>query len=417
MSEQVYDAEAERAIIAAAIARPQYMPRLLELEPADFYDRHNALLLATVAALYNAGNNVEVAMIRAKLTELGQMDSFGAENIEALRDDIRFAVTYNFDWMLSKVLDLSKKRKLAALGLKITEAAGVVANTTDDIVGRIERAVSEISRDRGGKAVSVTDVCGDDILASEPYQTTGLSGLDEILMGLFGGQLVIIGARPGVGKSAIALQMSEHMSAAGRVLFVSLEMPRKQIVRRMITRKTGIGANKIRAGRMSGFDVEAAEAARTEIGRAFKNIVIVDNLFDFYGIVNTIKKQHYEHGLTCVVIDYLQLIRMKNADKRYLQIGEMTATLKGLSMKLNIPIVVLSQLNRVAENKIPELSELRESGNIEQDADVVIFPHRPNMKEPKVDLIVAKNRDGSIGFRKLYFAADTLTFRSADDVE
>ena len=117
------------------------------------------------------------------------------------------------------------------------------------------------------------------------------------------------------------------------------------------------------------------------------------------------------------MIDYLQLCRMKSAEKRYLQLGEMTATLKAMSIKYALPIVVLSQLSRIAENKTPELSELRESGNIEQDADVVIFPHRPNMKEGKVDLIIAKNRDGSIGFKKLFFNAPRLTFNSMADVE
>jgi replicative DNA helicase len=331
-----------------------------------------------------------------------------------------YAVTYNFDWMFEKVLDLSKKRKLAALGTKIVDAASTHGTTTDELVERIDRAVSEINRDRSAKAVSVSEVAAggeSGFVEAEKYLTTGFHDLDQILLGLFGGQLIIIGARPGVGKSAFALQMAEHVAREGRVLFFSLEMPKKQIIRRMITRRTGIPANAMRSGNISGDQRREVQATLREIEKDYKNLIVIDNTTDFYTIVNTAKKQYDQHGLACIMIDYLQLCRIKSAEKRYLQLGEMMATLKAMSIKYALPIVVLSQLSRIAENKTPELSELRESGNIEQDADVVIFPHRPNMKEGKVELIIAKNRDGSIGFKKLFFNAPRLTFASMTDVE
>lgn len=420
MAEIIHDADAERAIIATAIQRNTYMSRLLELEPTDFYSHENALLLSIMRDLYNSGETVDIPVIKATLVQRGKTETFDAKKIDDLHDDVMYAVTYNFDWMFDKVLDLSKKRKLAALGTKIVDAASTHGTTTDELVERIDRAVSEINRDRSAKAVSVSEVAagGDSgFVEAEKYLTTGFPDLDQILLGLFGGQLIIIGARPGVGKSAFALQMAEHIAREGRVLFFSLEMPKKQIIRRMITRRTGIPANAMRSGNISGDQRREVQATLREIEKDYKNLIVIDNATDFYTIVNTAKKQYDQYGLSCIMIDYLQLCRMKSAEKRYLQLGEMTATLKAMSIKYGLPIVVLSQLGRIAENKTPELSELRESGNIEQDADVVIFPHRPNMKEGKVELIIAKNRDGSIGFKKLFFNAPRLTFASMTDVE
>lgn len=416
----IHDADAERAIIATAIQRNTYLSRLLELEPTDFYSPENALLLSIMRDLYNSGETVDIPVIKATLVQRGKTETFDAKKIDDLHDDVMYAVTYNFDWMFDKVLDLSKKRKLAALGTKIVDAASTHGTTTDELVERIDRAVSEINRDRSAKAVSVSEVAagGDSgFVEAEKYLTTGFPDIDQILLGLFGGQLIIIGARPGVGKSAFALQMAEHIAREGRVLFFSLEMPKKQIIRRMITRRTGIPANAMRSGNISGDQRREVQATLREIEKDYKNLIVIDNATDFYTIVNTAKKQYDQYGLSCIMIDYLQLCRMKSAEKRYLQLGEMTATLKAMSIKYGLPIVVLSQLGRIAENKTPELSELRESGNIEQDADVVIFPHRPNMKEGKVELIIAKNRDGSIGFKKLFFNAPRLTFASMTDVE
>lgn len=420
MAEIIHDADAERAIIATAIQRNTYLSRLLELEPGDFYSSENALLLSIIRDLYNAGETVDIPVIKATLVQRGKTETFDAKKIDELHDDVMYAVTYNFDWMFDKVLDLSKKRKLAALGTKIVDAASTHGTTTDELVERIDRAVSEINRDRSAKAVSVSEVAagGDSgFVEAEKYLTTGFPDLDQILLGLFGGQLIVIGARPGVGKSAFALQMAENIAREGRVLFFSLEMPKKQIIRRMITRRTGIPANAMRSGNISGDQRREVQATLREIEKDYKNLIVIDNTTDFYTIVNTAKKQYDQYGLSCIMIDYLQLCRMKSAEKRYLQLGEMTATLKEMSIKYGLPIVVLSQLGRIAENKTPELSELRESGNIEQDADVVIFPHRPNMKEGKVELIIAKNRDGSIGFKKLFFNAPRLTFASMTDVE
>jgi replicative DNA helicase len=420
MADIIHDADAERAVIATAIQRNTYLSRLMELEPNDFYSPENALLLTVMRDLHNAGQAVDIPVIKASLVQRGKTESFDAVKIDELHDDVMYAVTYNFDWMFDRVLDLSKKRKLSLLGTKIIDAAAAHSTTTDELVERIDRAVSEINRDRSAKAVSVSEVAGAGeagFVEAEKYLTTGLPDLDSVLLGLFGGQLIIIGARPGVGKSAVALQMAEHIARTGRVLFFSLEMPRKQIIRRMITRRTGIPANAMRSGTISGGQRTEVKTVLKEIERDYKELIVIDNATEFYTIANTIKKQHDQFGLACVMIDYLQLCRMKSQDKRYLQLGEMTATLKAMSIKYSIPIVVLSQLNRIAENKTPELSELRESGNIEQDADVVIFPHRPNMKEGKVELIIAKNRDGSIGFKKLFFNAPRLTFASMTDVE
>lgn len=420
MADIIHDTAAERAIIATAIQRNTYLSRLLELEQSDFYSPENALLLSIMRDLYNAGETVDIPVIKATLVQRGKTEVFDSLKIDELHDDVMYAVTYNFDWMFERVLDLSKKRKLAALGTKIVDAASTHGTTTDELVERIDRAVSEINRDRSAKAVSVSEVAaGGDagFVEAEKYLTTGFPDLDQILLGLFGGQLIIIGARPGVGKSAFALQMAEHIAREGRVLFFSLEMPKKQIIRRMITRRTGIPANAMRSGNISGDQRREVQVTLREIEKDYKNLIVIDNATDFYTIVNTAKKQYDQYGLACIMIDYLQLCRMKSQEKRYLQLGEMTATLKAMSIKYGLPIVVLSQLSRIAENKTPELSELRESGNIEQDADVVIFPHRPNMKEGKVELIIAKNRDGSIGFKKLFFNAPRLTFASMTDVE
>jgi replicative DNA helicase len=202
MADIIHDTDAERAIIATAIQRNTYLSRLLELEPSDFYSPENALLLSIMRDLYNAGETVDIPVLKATLVQRGKTEIFDSLKIDELHDDVMYAVTYNFDWMFEKVLDLSKKRKLAALGTKIVDAASTHGTTTDELVERIDRAVSEINRDRSAKAVSVSEVAaGGDagFVEAEKYLTTGFSDLDQILLGLFGGQLIIIGARPGVG--------------------------------------------------------------------------------------------------------------------------------------------------------------------------------------------------------------------------
>lgn len=411
MDKILADDTIEKAIIGTALLNNTCFIKILHLDPEDFYYDDNRIIFKALLEISKRNLMADVTILYQVLTEQNNENKVKM----SLVDIQRMGTVYNFDAHVEKVLDYSRKRKLLAVIEKEKIAIKQNATTIDEVTNELETELQEVNRNRFCESETVDKIVRNISLSGEKYCKTGIAELDEILLGLFGGQLIVIGSRPGIGKSAIVLQIAKNISKSIPIVLFSLEMPKKQIVRRMITTETGINSNKIRAGEISKEDGERIGEAMHNIALNYANLIIVDNENKFWNIANNIKRFYYTHKVGAVIIDYLQLCQMKSQEKRYLQLGEMTSTLKSLSVKLGIPIVILSQLSRTSENNTPQLSDLRESGNIEQDADVVIFLHRKDYKENKTELIVAKNRDSEVGYRKVHFNFQRVRFESYED--
>lgn len=246
---------------------------------------------------------------------------------------------------------------------------------------------------------------------------TGIPGLDDIIGGLEGGDVIVIGARPGVGKSALVTQITSNLSRQKkRIGFYNLEMQEKQVYERFIVSESGIGLTRLRrAKQFLGDEKERFEKAN-EVLEKQENIVITTGSKK----VSEIRTESRHMGYDAIIIDYLQLLRADEQYRgnRYAEVGNISKGIKALSMELNIPIIVLSQLNRVSEmkeTKEPTMAELRECGDIEQDASIIILLWNTNPKDKsKKACKVDKNRQGRNGKILLNFRGDIMRFEEAD---
>jgi replicative DNA helicase len=245
-----------------------------------------------------------------------------------------------------------------------------------------------------------------------------------MITGFFGGELVIMAARPGRGKTTLSLQIAKNMAEEyGRVLYFSLEMEPAKLGIKLIANKTRINSRKIIAGDLS--PEERDKIMWSFPGLSKMQLSMIEKKYSINQILTTIRRQATKHKLAAVFIDYLQLIEMTSAEKRYLQLAEASRRIKQTAMEYNIPIICLSQLTRTAEDQPPKLNDLRESGNLEQDADQVIFIDVVRGDEAKkmrsnggpVHIIFAKNRMGATGYCELYYDKRYSDFYSMLDVK
>lgn len=253
-----------------------------------------------------------------------------------------------------------------------------------------------------------------------PNVNIGFDKLDDMLGGLEGGDMIVIGARPAVGKSAFVTQITSYLAGQGkRVGFYNLEMQDKQMYERFVVSESGIGLTRLRrAVKFLGDEKERFERAN-KVLESKDNIVISTGRRKVGEIRTESKHMNYD----VIIIDYLQLLKPnKSLGNRFVEVGEISRTLKGIAMELNIPIIALSQLNRVSEareTKEPTMAELREAGDIEQDASVIILMWNLSQEDPtKKGCKIAKNRQGVVGKVVLEFDGDHMRFEeSKDDIK
>ena len=262
---------------------------------------------------------------------------------------------------------------------------------------------------------------------------TGVSSMDKFLGGLHRSDLIILAARPAVGKSALAFDMARHIAVSGKTSAVfSLEMPAIQVIERMLAQQSRINLWELRMGNIKDTDFARLNTAQDELS---KSKIFIDETpgINIMQLRSKARKLMIEEGLDIIIIDYLQLMQgHSRSDNRAQEVGEISRSLKILARELNVPIIALSQLNRAVENREggqPQLSDLRESGSIEQDADLVLFLARdstteevdPNNidynKKIKVDLYIAKHRNGPVGKVKLMFHPSHMKYLDYEGAE
>jgi len=414
-----HDIEAEQAVIGAMLIDKESVTAALEkLRDEDFYREDNRLIFEAITNLYQKNEPVDIITVKAELTESGTFERVGGlEYISSLPEKV--PTTANVDRYINIVSEKSLLRKLITSGNELVKLGYDESEDVDNILDMAERKVMDLSQNKSVKGYStIGEVLVGSVQKLEDLfkaggkfsgTPTGFIDLDYKMSGLHEGELIILAARPAMGKSALAINIATNVAAKTNkgVAIFSLEMPKEQIANRIISSEGLIDSNKIRSGLLEEEDwdkLSNAVGAMTGIPLYIED----DATLTITDIRTRCRKLHMEKGLGLIVIDYLQLISplgKKNASREQ-EISEISRSLKILSKELSVPVIALSQLSRGVEkrdDKRPLLSDLRESGSIEQDADIVLFLYRDDYynkdseRKNITEVIIAKNRAGSIG--------------------
>ena len=331
--------------------------------------------------------------------------------------EISKAPCINFEQVLEQV---KRQRYKSILQSHAVDLIAMIRNNTGDIPAVMDNLYQthvEMSKPplQGLTSVNKLAELGfRNLFKDMKYVKTGILGVDDIIYGFVGGELVTIAARPGGGKSAMAVQVANYIG--GGCLFYSLEMKARDNYARMLSSMTGVSIRQIMARKYTDYEGDALDGAES---------ILKDNKLEFIDTMNNVKDISIDirnkcltREIKCVMIDYVQIIRVAGNDPRHIQIGKITKELKQIAMEFNIPIVIMAQLGRGydKENREPRLSDLRESGDIENDSDKVIFIHlvsENNMIEsPPCKVIIAKNRNGKVGYFDAYFNKSRFVFET-----
>ncbi len=433
------DVAAERAVLGAVLMDNSVLANVQEVITADdFSNQAHGSIFSAMMALDARNERIDPLTLAEHLKVLGQLASVGGPGYLAQLDQtVPFA--QNATEYARIIKNQSTRRALAVVGREILELASQDTGEVAELLDEAERKVFLIAeKRRAGDLRPMSDLMEEALTLLDTMKknasgitgmATGFVDLDNQLTGLHGGELIVLAARPGIGKTSLAMNMALHIASAEKraVAVFSLEMPSVQLLTRLLATHARVDMRKLRGGRLTPNDEERISEAANEL---YKLRFYVDDSgglssFDLRAKARRLKQREPDLGL--IVIDYLQLMHQKGkVESRQLEVSEISRALKQLSKELDVPVVALSQLNRKVEERKggkPMLSDLRESGAIEQDADVVLFIHREEEEGEggapaearavtPVELIVAKQRNGPIGSVDLVFLSEFTRFES-----
>jgi len=431
--------DAEQSVLGGILLENEALSRVLELlTPADFYKEAHRRIFERMLDLYERNAPIDLVTLHDELSKHGELEGVGgsaylAEIVEQV------PTAANIRHYCRIVREKSTIRSLIASATEIARDAYERGGDADELIDAAERRIFEISDRRIRQSfVPTRDIIHDSVeMVEHLYHRkemvtgvpSGFTDLDEMTSGFQPGDLVIIAGRPSMGKTALALNVAQHVGVERKdpVGIFSLEMSKEQLVLRMLCSEARVDSQKVRTGYVSRDDWPKLTAAA---GRIHEAPIFIDD-----SPANTVlemrakaRRLKMEHGLKLLIVDYLQLMKgRERVESRVQEISEISRSLKGLARELMVPVVALSQLNRAVEQRKPPrpmLADLRESGAIEQDADVILFIYRPEVydredpdKKGVAELIVGKQRNGPIGVVNLkYFDAYT-TFKDLSTAE
>ncbi|MBP9728124.1 MAG: replicative DNA helicase [Candidatus Moranbacteria bacterium] len=435
-----HNLEAEASVLGSLMLDKDAIIKVADLlKVGDFYKDDHNLIYETMITLYEEREPIDVLSLSNKLEEKGKLERVGGSSyIASLVNTVPSAV--NVVHYAKVVQKKTLLRRLIAAASDIVEMGYDESEDVQKLLDEAEQKVFAVSQKYIKQDFvpikSILEVAFNriDELHKSDNAFRGVQtfypDLDNLLAGLQKSDLLIVAARPSVGKTTFALDLARQVAVHGKVPvgIFSLEMGADQLVDRMIAAQAGVDLWRLRTGKLSsegpGNDFEKISDAMGILSEA---PIFIDDTgsLNIMEMRTMARRLQAEHSLGLIVVDYLQLMegRSNKGDNRVQEISEISRGLKQLARELNIPVIALSQLSRAVESRpdqIPKLSDLRESGSIEQDADVVMFLYREDRVKPDTpnkgiaDIIVAKHRNGPVGKISLYFDENSTTFRSLE---
>ena len=439
-----HNLEAEANVLGSILIDPEAINKIADsINEEDFYKESHRLIFRASLNLYNKREPIDLLSVNNILTEFEDIEKAGGKTyLATLANSV--VTASNVKHYAEIVQKKATLRRLIKASSEITSLAYNETEAIDNILDESEQKLFGISqkflKQNFAPISSILNNTFDRI--DELHKNkgglrgipTGYADLDNILAGLQKANLVIIAARPSVGKTSLALDMARSMATKGKqtVGLFSLEMSKEELVDRILCAEAGVSLWKMRTGRLSDRD-EHDDFPR--IGNAMGTLADSKIFIDDSGSLNIMqlrtkaRRLKLEHNLSVLIIDYLQLMSGHNSENRLQEVSEITRGLKAISKELDIPVIALSQLSRAVEQikpAIPKLSHLRESGTIEQDADVVMFIYRKaadrnyrieelTPEEKSIaEIHIAKHRNGPTGLVKLFFDNETVSFKSLE---
>ncbi len=431
--------EAEASVLGGIMLDRDAIIKVADiLTPDDFYERRNTLIFETMLELYDDRASIDVLTVQNRLTEKGFMEATGGmsylthlvNTTPSAAHVVHYAKIVQRKGTLRKLIQASSETINAAFGE--VEDIDLLLDTAEQKLFGVSQKylkqnfvplslvlhetfdrIDELHKERGK-------------LRGIP---TGFSDLDNLLGGLQKSDLIILAARPSMGKTSLALDIVRHVGVQKKIPvgIFSLEMSKDQLVDRLLAAEANVDLWRMRTGRLSS---EGPDNDFERIGHAMGRLADAPIFIDDSASSNIMeirtkaRRLQAEHDLGLITVDYLQLMEGRNTENRVQEVSEISRALKSLSRELNVPVLALSQLSRAVESRnppIPQLSDLRESGSIEQDADVVMFIYREgqykgkNAKRPHIaEILIKKHRNGPSGEVELYFDANKTSFKNLE---
>lgn len=430
-----HDEEAERAVLGSLIVHTEFVDSFLsKLKPYDFFNQNNRIVYEAIFEIANNRGQLDIIVIKDLLSKQNKLDFIGGYSYLLQLADEAVPLEIAFQ-LVSIIKEKSTLRALIEASQKIISKAKKGDSDINTLLEEVENIIFQITENKDSvEYYHLSEVLKDtlrminDLAKKDTVITgipTGFYDLDRLTTGFHPGDLVIVAARPGMGKTSFALSIVHHLAVENNepVAFFSLEMSRHQIVMRLLGEESKIPLKKIRSGFLNNEELTKL----TEVSiKMIKAPLFIDDtaslsILDLKAKARRLKK---DHNIKLIIVDYLQLLHShRRTENRQQEVAEISRGLKALAKELEIPVIALAQLSRQAElraDKRPQLADLRESGSIEQDADLVLFIHRQEYykKNPSpqdeglAEIIIAKQRNGPTGTVHLAFIKEITKFEN-----
>ena len=434
---QPQNIEAEKSILGAILIDEEAMANVAEkIHPEDFYDKKHQIIFDAMVNLYERHTPIDLLTLTDELKRKKTLTQInGSAYLAELTNYVPTAA--HAEAYADLVLQNAIRRRLIKASTEIAELGFEGDKSVQELLDKAEREIFSVSDQNVKKdLIAIEDILAESFDRIEQLHKnkgslrgmpTGYRDLDKMTAGFQKSDLIILAARPAMGKTTLVTNLAYNVATISKksVLFFSLEMSKEQLVDRMLADVSGVDAWKIRTGTLNDEDFSNISEAMGEMAEA---PILIDDTPGLSVLEMRTKSRRAAHDgeLGLIIVDYLQLMQSSfrsNDGNRVQEVSEISRGLKLLARELDVPVIALSQLSRSVESrnpKIPQLSDLRESGSIEQDADIVMFIYREAYYEPDTerenitDLILAKHRNGPTGKIELYFHPERLKFMSYD---
>lgn len=430
-----HDDTVEQSVLGAILLDKDAIIDVAEfLRPDHFYDEKHGAIFASMLALFESHSPIDVVTVVSQLKKDGRLDIVGGKT--AVASLLNSVPTSAHARQYGKIVkELYTKRKLITSGARITEMAFADEGSVQEILDKAEAEIFAIAQHAQRRDfIQIKDALTESFDRLDELHkkagglrgvATGFADLDFKLSGMQDSNLLILAARPGTGKTAMVLNIAQHVTVHDKtpVGIFSLEMSKEELVDRLLVAQADIDAWRLKTGKLSDEDFTRLSDAMGELAEA---PLFIDDTpgMSIMEMRTKARRLQVEHGVKLFVVDYLQLMDPgRRLDNRVQEVSIISQSLKNLARELKVPVLCCSQLSRAVESrgsKIPELSDLRESGSIEQDADVVMFLYREEQdmtnwgEQIPTRLRVAKHRNGALGEIELIFIGPRVQFRGID---